>query len=231
MHLTLSYADFMQKIIERNMLPRVQYVFCATCTPAEYALFAMDDQYVFEATARGTDRYDFEAKYKAKCGFAAAPRNVEGITVISPSLDDTLGYFPKKRMVKYVVKPLQCNIFDEVVTVERRINGGEYWIYEDDVDKVHRDDYVEFSVVDKNDVLGLFSKYGLVVGQGILELTKFVNTEYVKKGNKSEGYHSQLYEGIKGTNKVVPGLFLRTYYFAYGSVGDIELLSKVFYYE
>jgi hypothetical protein len=35
----------------------------------------------------------------------------------------------------------------------KRINGGEYWVKPGDEDKVHEDDYVEFSVIDKDDVV------------------------------------------------------------------------------
>ncbi|MFX1590479.1 MAG: hypothetical protein ACFFC1_20285, partial [Promethearchaeota archaeon] len=83
----------------------------------------------------------------------------------------------KKR--KHTAIAGQTTFFDILVTTEIRIRGGSYKIL--DFSKVHEDDYVEFSVVDKDDVLGLFSTDGLEVGVDILELKKFVKTEYIEE--------------------------------------------------
>ncbi len=158
-------------------------------------------------------------------------RNANGDPIYSPTLDDVMGLYPKKKTYKGNVSPNQVNFFDIEVTQEKRINGGEYWVHQDDVLKVHEDDYVEFSIVDKNDVLGLFSTYGLSVANGdVLELCKFILTDYVKKGNSANGFHSSLYEGIKGTNLVVQGLFMRVMYDSNGT-DAIRWTWRLFYYE
>ena len=133
-------------------------------------------------------------------------------------------------MVRAISKsPISLNFFDIEVTQEKRICGGEYWIFPGDESNVHADDYVEFSIIDKNDVLGLFSIYGLTVGVDILELVKFVCTDYVKKGDSSNGYHSRLYEGIKGTNLVTQGLFFRAAYDSNGTA-NLGFIWRIYYY-
>jgi len=158
-------------------------------------------------------------------------RNESGDPIYSPTLDDVMGLYPKKKSYKNTAVAGQINFFDIEVTQEKRINGGEYWIHNDDVVNVNDDDYVEFSIIDKNDVLGLFSTYGLNKDNGdILELSKFVLTDYVKKGNPENGYHSQLFEGIKGTNLVRTGLFMRAAYVSNGQ-SNIRWIWRLYFYE
>lgn len=157
--------------------------------------------------------------------------NDNGDRIFAPTLDDVAGFYPKKRCYKETVVKNTENFFDYEVTSEKRINGGEFWIFPGDESRVHEDDYIEFSIIDKNDVLGLFATYGLSVANGdILELVKFVQNDYVKKGNVADGYHSQLYEGIKGTNRVMAGLFMRVSYSSHGT-DDLKFLWRLYYYE
>ena len=154
-----------------------------------------------------------------------------GYNIFSPTLDDVQGYYPKKQMFKNTITAGEINIFDEVVTVEKKLCGGEYWIITSTGSDVHDDDYVEFSIIDKDDVLGLFSTYGLSTSTGdVLELTKFIITDYAKKGFNGYEFHSKLYEGIKGTNGVIAGLYFRAYYHSYGTV-DLNFKWRVYYYE
>lgn len=174
------------------------------------------------------DYNDFENNYKIK--WNKSNNNDFGIGLVSPTLDDVQGLYPKKKMYAENVIAGKLNIFDYMIDVEKRISGGEYWIYPEDSSKIHKKDYLEFSVIDKNDVLGIFNYYGLIPGVDILELTKFVKTDYIKKGNSAEGYHSQLFEGIKGTNALVAGLFLRVAYFSVGTQ-DLDFFWRLYYYE
>ena len=153
-----------------------------------------------------------------------------GNIIFTPALDDSMGFTPKKKMYKHSVVAGQTNIFDVQVTTERRINGGEYWVSEGYTSNVHVDDYVEFSIVDKDDILGLFNYYGLIQGSDILELSKFVITDYVQKGNPITGYHAQCFEGITGTSKVYQGLYYRIIYESCGN-DDLNFLDRIYYYE
>jgi hypothetical protein len=65
-------------------------------------------------------------------------------------------------------------IVDFEITTEVNAAGGYFWSSGGNVG-----DYVDISVVDKNDILGLFSIYGLTVGVDVLELGKWVNKLYI----------------------------------------------------
>lgn len=194
-----------------------------------YYIVLQDGMAVYSCSIFGADKTEYDSDY-ASIERKAHIYDEFGLEVISPSLDDVRGFYPKKQMYKETVIAGQVNIFDHAVSVEKRICGGEYWIPDSDTSKVHVDDFIEFSIVDKNDVLGLFTQYGLVVGVDVLELSKFVINDYVKKGNAAEGYHSQLWEGIKGTNKVIAGLFYRVAYDSSGA-NNLGFLWRIYYYE
>ena len=225
------YSDFIDIIVKKELLFRFQFKELNTT----YELWFNDGTVQYYCMLdKIIDYYecvDFETKYKTDCN-----KNVEILTsetnmpIFSPSLEDVQGLYPKKKMYKNTVVAGQLNFFDVVVETEKRICGGEYWISSTGATKVHDDDYIEFSIIDKNDVLGLFATYGLQVGVDVLELCKFVITDYVKKGDPASGYHSQLFEGIKGTNKVIPGLFYRAAYDSHGAE-NVVFLWRMYYYE
>ncbi len=228
----MTYLDFKTMCNAKQIWRFVQYEEYYILDEKHYTLEAWDGpkRYCIEIeTQEGI--IDFETNYKNLCNQPIQLMSSYGTPVMSPSFDDVQGLYPKKKCYKDTVNGGQINIFDIEVTQEKRIHGGEYWIHQDDVSKVHDDDFIEFSVVDKNDVLGLFGTYGLNKENGdILELCKFILTDYVKKGNASDGYHSVLYEGIKGTNLVTKGLFLRTMYDSHGSE-NIRWMWRLYYYE
>lgn len=196
-----------------------------------YYFYAYDQGALYESVTDNPDEIsDFETNYKSSSNQNIQPVSSIGVPVVSQTFEDVLGLYPKKKTYKNSVTAGQINFFDIEVDREKRICGGEYWIMPGDESKVHEDDYVEFSVIDKNDVLGLFEQYGLEIGTDILELCKFVVTDYVKKGSSAEGYHSQLYEGIKGTNQVIPGLYFRVAYDSNGQ-DNLKFLWRLYYYE
>ncbi len=131
---------------------------------------------------------------------------------------------------RHDVVPGDINIYDTLVDQNCKLYGGEYWISSDTVNNVHEDDIIELSIIDKDDVLGYFGAYGLSKDNGdILELTKFVIDEYVKKGNPSDGYHTDLVSAVKGVSDIPVGLYVRTYYFSYGTE-NVRFISKLFKY-
>jgi len=70
---------------------------------------------------------------------------------------------------------------------------------------IHEDDILDFYVIDKDDVLGLFSIYGLTVGVDVLELGHFVRNIYV--------YDEKEIEFVRrGKFDIYQGLFLRIGY-------------------
>lgn len=122
-----------------------------------------------------------------------------------------------REMTKFDAVTPGYTFYDYRINKQSRIGGGEFWIHENSVDNVNSEDIVEMSVIDKDDVLGLFSILGLTPGVDILEVSdKFVKNEYIQKGSKENGYHSMTtYNPVIGSN-VPEGLYIR---FAYKSHG------------
>ena len=87
-----------------------------------------------------TEVSDFETNYKDFPGNPFNKRNDFNLPVVAPSLEDVMGLYPKKKGQKAVVTAGAINFFDTEVLTEKRICGGEYWIKEEDISKVHEDD-------------------------------------------------------------------------------------------
>jgi hypothetical protein len=115
----------------------------------------------------------------------------------------------------------QVTFFDTEITTEKRIRAGDYYVINEN--DVPADDYIEFSIIDKNDVLGLFETYGLIEGIDILEIHKFVKTEYI---HDSQGYIFDAW----CTEELVTGLFFRVAYNSSGTT-DINFLIRILYFE
>ena len=200
-----------------------------------YKLYTADDGDIVECTINtiddSSDVTDYESNYKIDAVVIFRKRDAWGNQVVAPTLEDVQGLYPKKKMYKGTIVAGQLNIFDEVVSTEKHICGGEYWVYTSTGD-IHEDDYVEFSIVDKDDILGLFSLYGLSTSTGdVLELSKFVLKDYAKKNKiNSAEYYTQCYEGIKGTNSVYTGLYYRAYFDSNG-IDNAKFMWRMYYYE
>lgn len=110
----------------------------------------------------------------------------------------------------YEAQANATNIWDMQLTSEEvgadgiaQLFGGEYWTD----GNTEEGDYVEFCVVDKDDVLGYFAGLGLTPGVDVLELAKYVRKRPVVNNER----------GIVSPNKasnLVQGLYLRTIYVA-----------------
>jgi len=111
----------------------------------------------------------------------------------------------------YTAQPNTVNIWDTEITSgmvgadsKMELFGGEYWTDA----LVESGDYVEFAVVDKDDVLGLFAGLGLdVVDNDVLELAK-----YVQKRGIGKSEYGQIRPGQSA--ELIAGLYLRTIYVA-----------------
>jgi len=104
----------------------------------------------------------------------------------------------------------QTTFFDIEITTEKRLAGGDFEIK--NPTSVNENDYMEFSIVDKNNVLGLFQTYGLKPGIDILELHKFIRTAYIPKNGIKD-----FYSHLGCTFAVYAGLFLRISYSSFGT--------------
>jgi len=139
------------------------------------------------------------------------------VTTTAPTFEDTRGIYPKWQGNLYTTIPGATNFFDEVVSTEKQLRGGWYEVVEG---SVVVGDYIESSVVDKDNVLGLFGAYGLTPGVDVLELKKYVKKEYLNPVTASE---RQVFIA-KSTFVVMAGLYIRT---AYQSVGTTPIKLKV----
>lgn len=148
--------------------------------------------------------------------------NSDGSFITAPTFEDTVGLAPQWKTYLYTAIAGQTNIYDEVVTTEKRIRGGWYEIFDSNA---VLNDYVEFSVIDKDDTLGLFTALGLEVGVDILELKKYVATEYVNPNLNTR----QEFVG-KSTFLVVAGLYLRSLYESTGQ-NNVQFKVGTFTYE
>lgn len=124
----------------------------------------------------------------------------------NPVISGSFDHFPNGLTPRFVGYnfPFNANstsMFDVENTEFIRIGGGSYRIF--NYTDVSVDDYFEFSILDKNDVLGLFSTYGLTVGVDVLELFKYVKTDYLSPSP------DEISHITKGSRPIIPGLFLR----------------------
>lgn len=130
---------------------------------------------------------------------------------------------------KHLATQGDISIFDALITSEIKLSGGEVWICAGFEQFVGDEDFVEFSIVDKDDVLGYFPYFGLTKGIDVLEIAKFVHNEYILK--ETGNYYSDLASNVPGAATVMGGLYRRAVYNSVNSTGDIKFISKYFYYK
>jgi hypothetical protein len=145
------------------------------------------------------------------------PTNDGGNVVLAPTFEDTAGLHPQWQGHLYEITPGAINIFDELITTEKQLRGGWYEVISGSVAK---GDYIEEAVVDKDDVLGLFSTYGLTTGSDVLELKKYVRKEYL---NPTTANQRQVFTS-NSTFVIAAGLYTRT---IYSSTGSSDVCIKV----
>jgi hypothetical protein len=150
------------------------------------------------------------------------PLSDDGVPVSAPTFEETEGLAPNWQGYLYTATAGATNIYDEAVTVERRIRGGWYELLDSNAVV---GDYVEFAVVDKDDVLGLFALLGLTVGEDVLELRKYVRKEYVNPNVVGR----QDFQGNSAFH-VVGGLYLRSIYVSTGG-SNVQFKVVTFSYE
>ena len=155
--------------------------------------------------------------------------NADGNVMISASYEDV----PEQAVFKgrqHTAVAGETTFFDIEITTEIKMKKGSYHVQ--NIDDIVEGDYIEFSVIDKNDVLGLFGTYGLTVGVDILELHKFVRTEFIEKVGFDAGQNS-FGDDVYGAFPVNSGLFFRIAYNSVAESGanDIKFLSRILWYE
>jgi len=159
------------------------------------------------------DAVEFEQNYVPYI----KPEYIEGGKYVSSSLPVVFGNTvwcgdENNFDFKFLVIAGYENFFDIQISKSKCLRGGRYIIL--NPSDVNENDYIEFSIIDKDDVLGLFQVYNVPEG-GFLELTKFVKKWWV--------YNTPVYEfKSESYNKVLQGLYIRIGYKSHGTV-DIKL--------
>lgn len=120
----------------------------------------------------------------------------------------------------YVATAGALSFFDVHLTDQIYVAGAKFWISP----KNDLGDTISMSIVDKDDVLGLFSLYGLTVGVDVLELREFVTDFYAPP----EGVYDEIRPDT--VSHVIPGLYSRM---KYNSVGteDVPFFINYMWFE
>lgn len=165
----------------------------------------------------------FETHHKNEANSPINPRTGEGRPVLAPSWESTENLDPQWAATLHTAVAGAYSIFDQVVTDEIKLRGGWYALMTPGQAVIG--DYVEFSVVDKDDVLGYFGYYGIPPG-GVLELKKYVKRDYVVPSLIGDRQSFV----VGGAFPVVAGLYLRTAYKSTGALG-VQFKTVLLSYE
>lgn len=151
------------------------------------------------------------------------PVDDEGIPITTPFFryESTLdGHF---KGYQYTATKNTLSIFDELITTEIKVEAGWFEILDENAQV---GDWIDFSVVDKDDVLGMFSALGLTVGNDVLEVGNLVRTEYVNPRSTDRCVFR-----VERPATVLPGLYFRVKYNSVGTVNDVDFKVTYQIYE
>lgn len=137
--------------------------------------------------------------------------NKGNLIVVSDFSDD--GRMPGKITYRMTSPSNYPSFLDVKMDEDTRLSSGEMWILNSTIQYVTENDYVEMSIIDKDDILGLFSYYGVPAG-GVIELSKFVKTNYVKHGNADDGYYTKISFTKEIATAIRKGLYVRIGYYS-----------------
>lgn len=209
-NISLSWEQFKFVVTNRNL--SVQWI----DDGEKYHLYLFDGLLIaccYLPKDSSTDTIDFETNYKSK---GNKQFTTNGHMITAPTLEYDLDLRNIWKGYKYTATAGAQSFFDEQVTQELKLRGGWYALLDSNAEV---GDYVEFSIIDKDDVLGYFQYYGLTVGHDVLELSKFVRTDYVNPTS----FGRQEFAAASASD-VVAGLYFRT---TYKSIGSNDTTFKI----
>lgn len=102
--------------------------------------------------------------------------------------------------IRFTASGNSTTMYDFRITKELLMQGGLWW-----VQTTSNTDSADFSIVDKDNILGLHTLYGLPVGTAI-ELKKFVKNYSIPPGTNNGQIQAPT------VSPVVSGLYIRTTY-------------------
>lgn len=147
------------------------------------------------------------------------------IVKVSPTYEDTgmdtvfKGYMFEPSAKGLAADPVY-SMLDIAIESELLLRGGWYELASEGAVK---GDMLEFSVIDKDDVLGLFASYGLTAGQDVIELSKFVKTECINPDPNVVGLRNDF--RTRGGSKLAGGLYMRVSYISTGTTVPIVKIN------
>jgi hypothetical protein len=228
----LRWPDFLSMVQTKKLA--MQYVL----NDDSYLVFAMDTSLVYATTLvlvdlsegfpfdadydkaqNDTDVTDFEETYKATANGPLEPKTQAGQPIVTTSAYAFVAEHTSFKGFLYEVEAGSHSIFDVQLTDQIYLQGGSWWIR-----GATKGDYLEFGVVDKDDVLGAFGPYGLTVGVDVLELGKYVRTFYPSPGDSEDTRE------VKAPAHVMAGLYLRLIYHSVGST-NVDISPTYYWHE
>lgn len=160
---------------------------------------------------------EFEADYELTANQAIVRRNEYGNVVVAPT-HVHISEAWRMEGIRFTASGHTTTVYDYLITKEILMQGGHWWTHCDSLN-----DSADFSVVDKDNVLGLHTLYGLPLGTPI-ELTKFVHNYCVPSG------HTTGLIQAPTVSPVVSGLYVRVAYDNNADT-DAEIGVNYIYYE
>ena len=221
-HVHMTWAEFKSVVSAKGMLH--QHVE----DTEQYRLFCIDGPVVYTSSiykpgavvagiqaSNDDDRQEFFDDWEPISNKTLEPRSDEGRLIVAPTYMDTGGADTNFFGSTFTATAGEQTVNDFLVTEQIYLQGGTFWIEDAKI----RDE-VYFSVVDTDDILGMFSTLGYTVGVDILELKKYIHDMEM---------HNGFNEGslvVSSKANILPGLKLRM---SYTSKGTEDVSCSVLY--
>lgn len=148
------------------------------------------------------------------------PKTADGYIITSPTFENVGNLAPVWRGSLHQAPANTLSFFDESVNNQQKLREGWFKI----LSGGQIGDYIECSIIDKDDVLGLFAMFNLQVGQDVLELKKYIRTEYF-----SPEYRGRQEFKSDAVSELMAGLYVRVAYYNSGDNAATFTITRRYY--
>jgi len=156
-----------------------------------------------QSASASSDYTDYTSTFQTKANPPPAnvlPNGTQAITIRDEKYSDLSSRIIGSGHMQ--ILPNTTGILDFKITKELKIRGGDFWC-----SNASFGDTVDFEVIDRDDILGLFSTYGITQGTGYLSLSKPVDAISVPP------FAEYTYSIAMGTEQdIKAGLYVRLKY-------------------
>jgi len=150
-------------------------------------------------------------------------KDTDGIPIVTQNYRTVSEDGFRTYSVSFIAVAGELTAYDLLLDTDILLHGGWSWVG----DTASWGDQVHMSVIDKDDVLGLFDLLGLTEGEDVLELSRYiVDIDVPPGGYGKEGHH--IHTGTFAD--LVEGLYLRVRYSSEGD-SDVEVIAYYDLYE